>query len=87
MNRRPPTNIAASIRARLLARSRQTGDDFNFMLSAMPGSGFSTVLAYPLTEAALSSRVRCCSPSGVVPSTAERAISTLPGMAAARAMP
>jgi predicted nucleotidyltransferase component of viral defense system len=32
MTKRPLTNVAASVRERLLKRSRQTGEDFNFLL-------------------------------------------------------
>src|SRR5262249_35860751 len=32
MTRRPITNVAASVRDRLLNRSRQTGEDFQFLL-------------------------------------------------------
>jgi hypothetical protein len=32
MTKRPITNVAASVRDRLLSRSRQTGEDFQFLL-------------------------------------------------------
>lgn len=40
MNRRPPRDIAASIRGRLLARSRQTGEDFQFLLQRYASERF-----------------------------------------------
>lgn len=40
MNRRQPTNIGASVRARLLARSRETGEDFNFVLQRYASERF-----------------------------------------------
>jgi hypothetical protein len=40
MNRRQPRDIAASIRARLLARSRETGDDFQFLLQRYASERF-----------------------------------------------
>src|SRR5438045_8452800 len=40
MNRRQPKDIAASIRGRLLARSRETGEDFQFVLQRYAGERF-----------------------------------------------
>jgi hypothetical protein len=40
MNRQPPRDIAASVRARLLARSRQTGEDFQFLLQRYASERF-----------------------------------------------
>jgi hypothetical protein len=33
--KRPLTNVAASVRDRLLKRSRHTGEDFGFLLQAL----------------------------------------------------
>ncbi len=40
MNRQKPKDIAASIRARLLARSRETGEDFQFLLQRYASERF-----------------------------------------------
>jgi predicted nucleotidyltransferase component of viral defense system len=40
MNRRQPRDVAASVRARLLARSRETGDDFQFLLQRYASERF-----------------------------------------------
>ena len=40
MNRRPPKDLAVSIRGRLLARSRQTGEDFQFLLQRYASERF-----------------------------------------------
>lgn len=40
MNRRQPRDVAASIRGRLLARSRETGEDFQFLLQRYAAERF-----------------------------------------------
>jgi hypothetical protein len=40
MNRRRPENIGASVRDRLLARSRETGEDFQFLLQRYAAERF-----------------------------------------------
>lgn len=40
MNRRPPKDVAASIRGRLLASSRETGEDFQFLLQRYASERF-----------------------------------------------
>lgn len=40
MTNRRPTNVAASVRARLLSRSRETGEDFQFLLQRYAGERF-----------------------------------------------
>jgi hypothetical protein len=40
MNRRQPRDVAASVRARLLARSRETSEDFQFLLQRYASERF-----------------------------------------------
>ena len=84
MTKRPLTNVAASVRARLLDRSRETREDFQFLLQRYAAERFSIALASPPTATATSSRAPCSSRSGAGRSTGPRAISISPVTAAAR---
>lgn len=58
MTRRPVVNIAASVRAQLLALSRKTGEDFQFLLQRFAAERFLGKVQHELVSVAAKEYIR-----------------------------